>query len=289
MTAVTVGGVPFEIGPTHVVSELEHQSLKNFSDRGSFDSVNGMKAFQLRLQDQCCSKNVDPSLDGSGPTTISTDGSVIRLRHRAFRAEIEAIEGCGCLHRDPGLRFPLEVTLRVVMCSRLPLIGAVPLHAAGIIIGGTGVIFFGPSGAGKSTISALSPYPVLSDELVVAGTHPPSLSSAGFFASGFDAPGQVRLSALVELDKGEKFSMVELGRREAFHRLLPVTMVPTSTALWDRSMAVLYDLVSNVPVFRMAWSPSSSPWTQIQSHLNVVSADIGAHLSPERREGILCE
>jgi hypothetical protein len=175
------------------------------------------------------------------------------------------------------------------MCSRLPLIGAIPLHSAGIIIRGAGVIFFGPSGAGKSTISAVSPYPVLSDELVVAGTHPPSLSSAGFFASGFDALGQVRLSALVELDKGEKFSMIELGRKEAFHRLLPVTMVPTSTALWDRSLAVLNDLVSDVPVFRMAWSPSSSPWTQIESHLELAGTDLGAHLSPERRKGILCE
>jgi len=265
MTGFTVAGIPLEVGPEHLVSDVEREILEMVADRKRTTSSPAVIPFCLRLENRRCSKPADSLKSDGGPATLTSDGGLIRLSHTAFTAEIDPLRGCGLLRRDPRDEFPLRVTLRVAMCGRLPLVGAVPLHAAGVVMEGSGVVFFGPSGAGKSTLSATSPYPVLSDELVIAGTRPPTVASAGFLVSGSSALGRHDLRALVELDKGSEFAMIELGSKEAFRRLLMVTMVPDSSALWARSMAVLTKLIHEVPVYRMAWSPADPPWERIAS------------------------
>jgi len=281
VTELTVAGLPLEIGPRELVTDLEAEMLAELSARTERDSGAGGDPFRLRLRNRRAGCPVAASFADDGPATISTRGGLIRLTHRAFAADLEPHRGCGRLQRDPKDGFPLEVTLRVALCSRLPFIGGLPLHGAGVVIGGSGVVFFGPSGAGKSTIAAASPYPVLSDELVVAGTDPPTLSSAGFFATESDTFGRFDLRALVELEKSVGFSMTVLTPKEAFRRLLSVTMVPASSALWSPSMSVLTALIREVPVYRMAWSPREAPWAQITSRLDLA----GATTAPDETRG----
>src|SRR5262249_44795999 len=101
-----------------------------------------------------------------GPAVVDWVEGRVRISHGAFVGEVDPIGARGRLHRSVPEAFPLEITLRMAMAARLPLLGGLPLHAAGIVIEGRALAFFGPSGAGKSTLAGLSPHPVLSDELV---------------------------------------------------------------------------------------------------------------------------
>ncbi len=268
MTAFTVAGVPIEVVPNGRVTDLELASLAGFAGNQCAHTKVDLEPFLLHLEERISAHDIGPC--GDGPAMVTADNGLIQVRHSAFEAEIDPVRGCGLLYRDPRSEFPLRVTLRVALCSRLPLASRVPLHAAGIVVENAGLVFFGPSGAGKTTLSGLSPYPVLSDELVVAGANPPEVSNAGFFAASPTTTGRHRLKALIELDKGARFSMIRLGSREAFHRLLSVTMTPSSSVLWNASMSVISDLIREVPVYRMAWSPSEAPWDLIASELDNV-------------------
>jgi len=267
MTAFTVAGVPVEVLPTGRVTDLESVSLSGFAENESAHTRDDLEPFLLHLEERTSEHGTQP--DGNGPALVTADNGLIRVRHSAFEAEIDPIRGCGRLQRDPRSEFPLRVTLRVAVCSRLPLVSRVPLHAAGVVVNNNGLVFFGPSGAGKTTLSRLSPKPVLSDELVVAGASPPELSNAGFFASSPTTTRRHHLRALIELDKGAQFSMIRLGSQEAFRRLLSVTMIPASSVLWNASMRVISDLIHEVPVYRMAWTPSKPPWELIASELDI--------------------
>jgi hypothetical protein len=109
----------------------------------------------------------------------------------------------------------------MALLTRAPLVRALPLHAAGVALPSGGVAFFGPSGAGKTTLSSCSPYPVLSDELVVARLgEPATLIRSGFWGEGSGPPvSPAPLTALVELGKGPRFTLERLRPTEALRRL----------------------------------------------------------------------
>ena len=208
------------------------------------------------------------------PALIRTEGSTITIAFSTFFGSIDPTAGFGTIHRREGARsYPLEAISRVALCCRLPLEGGLPLHAAGVVSGGQGVVFFGPSGAGKSTIAALSPHPVLSDELVVlTGGARFGLRASGFWGSldRADAPaGGFPLAALIELRKGEEFALDRLPAVDAFRRLLGVTMVPPSPPLWAAAAAVLDRVARGAPVFTMTWSPSHPPWNDLARILRI--------------------
>jgi hypothetical protein len=199
------------------------------------------------------------------------DGRV-RIGHTGFVAELDPATLAGCLFRRPGWTSGLEVALRTAFCSRLPLQGGLPLHAAGIAVDGRGVVFFGPSGAGKSTLASLSPHPVLSDELVavVPGESSYSLIATGFWgtlAGGHAHTGSWPLAMLVELAKGPGVHFSRLERRDALVRLVGVLMVPPGPPLWAAALETLGRLIREVPGERLSWSPSAAHWLQIEAHL----------------------
>jgi hypothetical protein len=186
-------------------------------------------------------------------------------------AELDPMGLTGRLFRRSPGRAGLEITLRTALCSCLPFEGGLPLHAAGVVAEGRGVVFFGPSGAGKSTLAALSPYPVLSDELVaVIAARPFALTASGFWGSGDEGrcrEGAWPLAALVHLDKGPRLSLERLGWRRALARLVEVVMVPPAPLLWAPVLHVLGKVLQDIPVYRLTWALDHPPWTEIRERL----------------------
>jgi hypothetical protein len=275
VTAVTVAGVPLEVGPARRVTEGEVGALADLMHCRGNQGGAAVDSFRLRLVDRA-PRDRRADVEGDGPALVSTRGGLVTVSHPAFEAVLDPVGGRGVLTRDPRTVFPLRVTLRVALCSRLPLASMVPLHAAGMVLGGPGVVFFGPSGAGKTTLSKRSPYPVLSDELVVAGARPPTVADAGFFALPSTRPGRHPLVALVELDKGDELIIEQLDPVESYRRLLSAVMVPVSSRLWQAAMAVVTDLVTEVPVYRMAWSPAEPPWDGLAEIIDLTNDRSGS-------------
>jgi len=187
--------------------------------------------------------------------------------HRSFTAEIDPFSGRVRLHRREARAYPLEAVVRTAMMARLPLIGGLPLHAAGVVADGRAIAFFGPSGAGKTTVASTSPFPVLSDELVaVAPGRPFGLVRSGFWGEGKQAArtGPAALALLVDLAKGPAFALTRLPPAQAAGRVLASAPVPLAAPLWSRALAVAAELVREVPVRRMEWAPAEPPWEALR-------------------------
>jgi hypothetical protein len=196
------------------------------------------------------------------------DGRV-RLSHAAFTAEIDPLGSEARLYRARPSVVGVLTTLRTTLSCLLPLAGGLPVHAAAVGTGGHGLVFFGPSGAGKSTLAGLSPFPVLSDELVaIVKAEPFAVSTTGFCRTPTTAvAGMLPLRALIELDKGRRFRIEVLAPREAVRRLIGVASIPGVPPLWSRALEVIGNLARGVPCYRMAWSPAEPPWPLLQEAL----------------------
>jgi hypothetical protein len=206
----------------------------------------------------------------AAPADVSAAGDRLRVTHRRFVAEMDPASLSGRIFRREGQTGAVEIALRVALAARLPSLGGLPLHAAGLVLDGRGAVFFGPSGAGKSTLAALAPGPVLSDEFVAVTVDPPTLRYTGFWGEMDEPtppPAEVPLVALVELAKGPAFRLERLAPGLALRRLLGVLMVPPDPGLWSVAMALAGDAASAVPVYRMEWTPAEPPWERLRAAL----------------------
>jgi len=265
---VILAGFPFELAPAQDFSAADREALgllARFPDAIVNDPV-----FELRISKVPPWERSDTSLFPEGaPAVVQCEQGRVRLSHSTFIAELEPLVHRGSLFRMTREAFPIELSLRTALCCRLPLAGGLPLHAAGLAAEGRGLVFFGPSGAGKSTLAGLSPYPVLSDELVAITPTQEGfeLRSTGFWGT-LDGDGvayeALPLAALFALEKGPDFLLERLDRKEAFRRLLEVVVVPRAPVLWRPAMVVLNRLVTVAPVYRMVWSPAKHPWRELQ-------------------------
>jgi hypothetical protein len=262
-----LGGIAFEVGPDELLEPVERAVLSKL-DRGE----GAARRLRLMLE-----KPPPPPLGREGSTAIvECEQDVVSITHPAFTARIDPGQATASLTRDPRVPFALALTLRTAMMARLPLEGGVALHAAGIVRGGQGVAFFGPSGAGKSTLAALSPHPVLSDELVaVVRGQAFGLAATGVWGTLGERPappGIHPLGALVELAKGPRFALERLAPAVARRRLLLVAMVPLAPPLWAAALQVTAALAEAVPVYRMAWTPAEPPWRALAEELAAAPA-----------------
>ena len=127
------------------------------------------------------------------------------------------------LFRREERAYPLEAVIRTAMMARLPLVGGLPLHAAGVVVRGPGVVFFGPSGAGKTTVASTSPYP---GALRRARGRPPGEPfrprAVGVLGRGTGerTRGPAPLALLVDLAKGPALRLTRLRPAEAAGRVL---------------------------------------------------------------------
>jgi hypothetical protein len=263
------GGVLFAIERPEGLTGPERSALDRL-DRAPDDGAEEPFLVQLEAEPPWASD--DPGLFPRWEPAVQrwADGCLL-VSHRSFTAEIHPMEGRARVHRREERAYPLEAVIRTAMMARLPLVGGLPLHAAGVVAHGRGIAFFGPSGAGKSTLARTSPHPVLSDELVALGPggDPPSLVRSGFWGEGGEQgrPAGAPLAALVELDQGPTFALTRLGPLEAMRGFTASLPVPLAAPLWSRALAVAAAAVTRVPVYRMAWSPAEPPWEMLAQTL----------------------
>lgn len=261
------GGLRFSAGPDDALFPSERQALSRLDP----EPGDAQTPFEIELLEEPPWRSDEPArFPQWEPAVQRWAGEKLLVSHRSFTAEIDPFAARARLFRREERAYPLETVIRTAMMARLPLVGGLPLHAAGVVLAGRGVAFFGPSGAGKTTLAATSPAPVLSDELVaIAPGRPFTLTRSGFWgegpASGSKAPAPLGL--LVDLAKGPAFRVEALRPAQAAGRILASIPVPHAPVLWQRALEVVSEAVSRVPVVRMEWAPSSPPWEPLSRWL----------------------
>ncbi len=258
------GGVRFSAGPDSALLACERDSIDRL-DPDPPDDAQSTVAIELVDVPPWTSDDVAlyPQRD---PAVQRWSEGRLLVSHRSFTAEIDPFSCRVRLHRREARAYPLEAVIRTAMMARLPLIGGLPLHAAGVVAEGRGVAFFGPSGAGKTTVASTSPFPVLSDELVaIVPGRPFGLVRSGFWGEGkgTGCATVAALALLVDLAKGPALTLTRLAPPEAAGRLLASTPVPLAPPLWSRALAVAAAVVREVPVQRMEWTPAEPPWERL--------------------------
>ena len=124
--------------------------------------------------------------DFQGPATVTVDGSRLALDGRGVEgwADAGSLEAFCRVPASLAAR-PAELAAEVIDTLLLFLLtrsGRTPVHAAGVMIGGTAVVLAGPSGTGKSTLSLAAMargLRILSDDTVYIQLQP-SLRIWGF-------------------------------------------------------------------------------------------------------------
>lgn len=258
------GGILFSVEPEKALTEAEREALHRLDPAGPGSP---QEAFRIELVPEPPWTSEDPSLYPTWEPAVQrwVDGRLL-CSHRSFTAEIDPAARWARVQRREGRAYPLEAVVRTAMMARLPLVGGLPLHAAGVVLGGRALAFYGPSGAGKTTLAGTCPETVLSDELVaITPGDPPTLVRSGFWGEGRgqERAGGAPLAALVALDRGPDFELSRLGPMDAARGLLAALPVPLARPLWSRALAVAGDMVSRVPFYRMRWTPSDPPWDRL--------------------------
>lgn len=263
----SLAGILFSVEPSTALHRAERQSLEAL---GAADGAlpAGATRFPVRILAAPPWEDGDPpDLRRETPAAITWARGRVRVHHRDFAAEIDAFAAEARLYRTAEHAFPLEITLRTALAARLPLEGGLPLHAAGLVMDGGAVAFFGDSGAGKSTLAGLSPFPVLSDELVaVVRGAPFAATRTGFWGTlgrGNAPAGAFPLRALVGLEKGP-FRLERLDTKDALRQLVGRVLVPLGPPLWREALAVIGRLAAAVPVYRMWWTLAEPPWERLR-------------------------
>ncbi len=138
------------------------------------------------------------------------------------------------------------------------------VHAAGVDIGGRGVILAGPSRAGKTTISRLcdaAGITVLSDDRVIVRRSVEGLRIAGSPWPGegrFAANRSLPLAALVFLTKGDADGISPLAPAAALKRLLPVLSTPLfDRELTERAVDFSQGLIASCPAYELTFRPAA--------------------------------
>ncbi len=160
------------------------------------------------------------------------------------------------------IRYPLDQLLIMYILSQKQ--GAL-VHSAGIDIDGRGFIFAGKSGAGKSSLSqqflARDDIELLSDDRIVIRR-----VEGAFTAFGTPWPGDAGIAAnkstglhgIFYISHGDTNTIRVIKPQEALERLLPVTSIPWyDREIMSRVLLICEDLVSNVPVYELAFVPGA--------------------------------
>jgi len=266
------GGIRFSVGPDADLLPCERDAVGRLDADPADD---GQPPVRIELVEASPWTSEDPALYPQWEPAVQrwSDGRLL-CSHRSFTAEIDPFSGRARLHRREERAYPLEAVIRTAMTARLPLLGGLPLHAAGVVAQGQAIAFFGPSGAGKTTVASTSPFPVLSDELVAVVPHRPfELVRSGFWGERGEGArtGPAALALLVDLAKGPALTLTRLPPARAAGRVLASAPVPLAPPLWSRALAVAAELVRDVPVQRMEWTPAEAPWERLAGVLGGAS------------------
>jgi hypothetical protein len=261
---ISIAGLKVAIVPECEITEAEHLFLSRFSPALSATEPD----ITVRLAAIEAGHRAD--LTNDDPVAVEWRDGALRLSHRFIHALIPVSNDDVIVHRDRKSAIALHLTLRTVIAARLPGVGALPLHATGVVMDGRAVLLYGPSGAGKSTIAGRSSLPLLSDELVVVHVDTLEASAAGFWGEldRSEAPkGRYPIAALLELAKGPRLAITAQSADEARRKLVAALLVPPAPPLWSLAIDLADRLARNARAARLEWSLDDEPWSAIGQFL----------------------
>lgn len=160
---------------------------------------------------------------------------------------------------DP-VRYPLD---QLLLMNHLAFRGGLLLHAAGVVLGGVGLVFPGVSGAGKSTLSGLlapaAPQgALLSDDRIIVRARDGRFRMYGTpwpGTAGVARNASAPLAAVLFLAKAPRHALTRLAPAQAVRRLMQVVSCPW----YDRDrLAPVLDtcerLVSTAPCYELRFA-----------------------------------
>jgi radical SAM protein with 4Fe4S-binding SPASM domain len=137
------------------------------------------------------------------------------------------------------------------------------IHAAGIVIGGNGLLLVGHSDAGKTTAARMlrKQGEVLCDDRIIVRRGPDGLRIHGTWSHGDLADvsaGSAPLSAILFLEKADANRLVPVTKGIETARLLVQYMVkPLVTAdWWEKILALIENVAREVPAYRLEFDKS---------------------------------
>lgn len=138
------------------------------------------------------------------------------------------------------------------------------LHAAGVKMSGTGLIFAGHSGAGKSTISAMlrQDATILCDDRIIVREVDGIFSMFGTWSSGViedvsNESATAKAIFFIEKSAKNKIERIE-DKKIIIKKLLAYVIRPLETVVWwEKSLAVIESLAKEVPCYLLKFEKSN--------------------------------
>jgi MoaA/NifB/PqqE/SkfB family radical SAM enzyme len=137
------------------------------------------------------------------------------------------------------------------------------LHAAGVVIGGKGLLLVGHSGAGKTTAAKMlqAHGEVLCDDRIIVRHHPEGLRIHGTWSHGDLADvsaGSAPLCAILFLEKADANRLVPVKKGIAAARLLAQHVVKSLVTAdwWEKILALMEQMAREVPAYRLEFDKS---------------------------------
>jgi radical SAM protein with 4Fe4S-binding SPASM domain len=163
---------------------------------------------------------------------------------------------------------------QLILARALPAFGGLYVHAAGVEMGGRGLVFAGPSEAGKSTMVKLigDRGRVLCDDRVVVRRAPGGFRVHGTWNHGEIAqvsPGPAPLHAVFFLRQARTNRLDRVTDAKAvLSGFLPRLVRPLVTAdWWERALALAGEIARRVPFYEVSFDRSGDIVTVLEDFL----------------------
>jgi hypothetical protein len=148
------------------------------------------------------------------------------------------------------------------------------IHASGVVLGGSGILFVGHSDAGKSTMvmKLQDKAKVLCDDRIIVRRWPKGFKIHGTWSHG-DVPDvsadAAPLAAILFLKQDRKNRLIPIAHRpEIITRLLACLIKPLVTADWWEQMLALVDQMAHeVPCYSFHFTKEGGNITDLLRHL----------------------
>lgn len=234
-----------------------------------FIVVEGQSPITVQVKVSPGARFIEPQ---PGPWVIETARHGNRLNYRSYfdAGWLDLARGVGRLEIAPDTE--VENFLRVLYAHLCLRDGGLLVHAAGILRGNQGYVFFGPSGSGKTTITTLAleqGYTALSDDLVIIKKQGEAYCVYGApFRGEMPAAPRTNRSARLEgifcLAKDTQHHIVNLPAPVSVARLAAAApFVMEEPAQAHQVIRFCADLMAHKPIRELHFRRDAGFWSQV--------------------------
>lgn len=168
-------------------------------------------------------------------------------------------------HQGPHDSLMLLPSDQIFLARALPRWGGAFIHAAGVSLGGHGLLFAGPSDAGKSTIVKMlkDKAEILCDDRIIVRKGARGFDIHGSWSHGevpLVSAGSAPLRAVLFLRQAKENRKVRLeSPEEILRELLPRFVRPLLTAdWWEDVLGLAGDMMRTVPFYELRFDKSGA-------------------------------